>query len=157
MATVIEAAGDKIKIDKGFVSGKDRISVNGEVVFEGKLTDDEPQNIYFGSREYTLRQSVVSRTTRATAIQLHIFENKTEVHSGLYDQHGKPVKDQAEAKSNGAVQVCGIAGGVIGVIVMLVLNRETGIVPGGAIGGAIGGGVGSAIGYGVGGLIFGSK
>ncbi|QDU75162.1 hypothetical protein Pan97_21860 [Bremerella volcania] len=157
MATVIEALGDKIKIDKAFVSGKDRISLNGQILFEGKLVDDEPQKFKAGSREYKISRSVVSKMTNATATELTIFENNAPVFSALYDQQGKPVNDQAEAKSNGAIQVCGVIGMMGGVAVVLVASRETGMLPGGAVGGAIGGGLGGAIGFGIGMLLFGRK
>lgn len=161
MATIIEALGDKIKIDKAFVSGKDRISVNDQVTFEGKLIDNEPVKFQAGSREYRVSRSVVSKMTSATATEVQVIENNEVIHSGIYDQQGKPVKDLAQAKSSGAVQACGMIGMAIGLGIMLTLGPESGIFPGGAIGGAIsgaiGGGVGGAIGFGLGTAIFGRK
>ena len=58
MPTKIEAAGDTIKIDKAFVSGKDRVNVNGQVVFEG--------NIAPGSKhEFELGDLIIERSKRA--------------------------------------------------------------------------------------------
>ena len=54
MATTVSTMGDTIKIDKTFVSGKDRIAVNGDVVFEGKAAAGTPQRIKVGAREYAI-------------------------------------------------------------------------------------------------------
>lgn len=157
MATTIQAIGDTIKIDKAFVSGKDRIAVNGQVAFEGKLNLATPQNFTAGSREYTIETQTVSKMTGAIAIHLQVHENGELLHSGIYDQFGKPVGDQSQAKAAGAIHACGMVGGIAGFATMMFLNIATGVVPGGAIGGAIGGGGGVMVGYGIGTLVFGRK
>jgi hypothetical protein len=75
MATTIQAIGDTIKIDKAFVSGQDRIAVNGQVAFEGKLNLATPQNFTAGSPEYTIEIQTVSKMTGAIAIHLQVHEN----------------------------------------------------------------------------------
>ena len=154
MATKFEVLGDTIKIDKAFVSGKDRVSVNGNVVFEGKLGGDTPQICTVGNREYGIRSRTVSKLTGATAIHVDVRENGELVHSAVYDQAGKSVESEGKAKATGAVNMCAIAGGVIGFATMMFLNLATGVVPGGAIGGAIGGGGGAMLGYAIGYLLF---
>lgn len=157
MATKIQVMGDTVKIDKAFVSGKDRVAVNGEVVFEGKLGGETPQKFIAGNRGYKLRTRRVSAMTGAIAVHLQVYENKELIHSGVYDQAGKPVENEGQAKSTAALQVCGMVGGMIGFATMMILNAATGVVPGGAIGGALGGGIGGGLGYGLGSLIFRGK
>ncbi len=157
MASKIQVLGDTIKIDKAFVSGKDRVSVNDEVVFEGKIGGGAPQNFSAGNREYAIESRTVSKMTGATAIHLRVYEKGELIHSGVYDQAGNPVQNERQARATGAIHVCTIVGGVIGFATMMVLNMATGVVPGGAIGGAIGGGGGAAVGYGIGCLVFGGR
>ena len=157
MATKIQALGDTIKIDTAFVSGKDRVAVNGQVVFEGKLGAETLQKFSAGNRDYALEVKTLNSMTGAIAVHLQIHEEAKLVHSGIYNQEGKPVQNEGQAKKTGAIQACGIVGGIIGFATMMFLNMATRGVPGGAIGGAIGGGVGCAIGYGLGTLIFGRK
>jgi len=157
MAIKIQALGDTIKIDKAFVSGKDRVAVNGEVVFEGKLSADMPQKFTAGNREYAFESKVVNKMTSVIAVHLQIYENAELVHSGVYEQSGKPVQNEGEAKKNAAIRACGQVGGIIGIATMLFLNIATGVVPGGAVGGVIGCGVGFGLGFGLGSLIFGRK
>ena len=171
MATVINALGDQIKIDRAFVSGKDRIQLNDEVVFEESLGDFRSEKFASGSRTYELRKEVVSSMTKAIAFHLQIFENGEEIHSGIYDLQGQQLTAASKAGSPSAAQACAKIGTVIGIVSMLSLNSALGIVPeslfggdtmmsgitGRALMGAIGGGLGSAIGYGFGGLVFGSN
>ena len=157
MATNITAHGDTLKIDKAFVSGKDRITVNGQVAFEGKLCRGTAQVFDSGSRKYTIESRIVSWMTGAQVFHLQVQENSQEVHTGIYDLAGKPLQNESQAKAGGAVQACGMVGMAVGLITMMFLNLTTGVVPGGAIGGAIGGGGGAAIGYGIGTLLFGNK
>jgi hypothetical protein len=156
MAT-IKALGDTIKIDKTFVSGKDRIAVNGAVVFEGKANMPDPARITVGNREYVVGLEMVSKFAKINLVHLQIYENGNPVHTGVYDQAGKPVTNPGQAKSSAGVQFCGMIGAIVGVTVMLSLNHATHTVPGGAIGGAIGGGVGGAIGGAIGTLLFGQR
>jgi hypothetical protein len=154
MPTSIQVLDDTIKIDKVFVSGKDRVAVNGQVVFEGKLAPSTPKTIAAGNREYVIETRLVSRMMGTTTVHLKVLENDQEVHSGLYDQTGKPLQNEQQAGSSSAIQACAVVGAVIGVAVMLSLNMTTGVVPGGAIGGAIGGGCGAALGQLVGTMLF---
>ena len=153
MATKIKAAGDTIKISKTFVSGRDRLTINGEVVCND-LGIEEPETFAAGNRAYTVEINGVSKMTGAFSTHLKIHEDGQLLHSGIYDQHGKPVQSEREAKANGAVHYCCMIGAVIGCATMSALSFTTGVVPGGAIGGAIGGGVGGAIGVGIGKLLF---
>jgi hypothetical protein len=153
----INVLGDKITIDKTFVSGKDRIRVNGQEVFSGKLNKEKPQTFQAGRRQYTLETRIVSRWSGGVAYYLDIFEGDRQVHSGIYDQAGKPVKSEGQAGATAMIHGCGAAGGVIGFMTMMALNVSTGVVPGGAIGGAIGGGGGYMLGYGLGKLLFGRR
>lgn len=157
MATTIQASGDTIKIDKAFVSGKDRVAVNGDVVFEGKLRGEKPQQFVVGHRKYAIRTKLVSEVTGAIVVQLKIYEKTGAIHTGMYDQDGKPVGSEAEATTAPAIQTAGTLGAAIGVGTMLVLNLVTGSVPGGAIGGALGGALGGVIGSGVGYLLYRDK
>jgi hypothetical protein len=157
MATIINVLGDTIKIDKAFVSGKDRVAVNDQVVFVGKLDSEPPPRFSAGKREYTVETYIVSSLTNATAIYVDIYENGNLVHSGIYDQAGNQVKHPGQASRIGAIQACASVGAALGVFTMLILNMKTGVVPGGMIGGAIGGGGGALLGYGLGHLLFGSK
>jgi hypothetical protein len=154
MAAKIKALSDTIKIDKAFVSGKDRIAVNDAVVFEGKLAKGSPQTVSSGKREYSIESKVVGKFTGATAIHLQICEKGGLVHTGVYDQFGKPVGDEKQAKANAKVQACAALGAIVGFTTMMTLNMTTGVVPGGAIGGSIGGGVGGALGFGIGTALF---
>ena len=155
MATTIQAVGDKIKLDKGFVSGKDRITVNGDVLFEGKLKTEEAQRLVAGEREYVIETAVASKMMGTISIKVQIYQQSELIHEGLYDQLGKNLSNPAQAKVSGAVHACSLVGAVIGFTLMMVGNAATGVIPGGAIGGAIGGGVGALIGGGIGSLIFG--
>ena len=157
MATTINALGDTIKIDKAFVTGKDRVAVNGQVVFEGKLNTEPPPRFSAGKREYTVDTYIVGSLTNAVAIYVDIFEGDNLVHSGIYDEAGNPVKNPEEARKVGVIRACAAVGAALGCFAMLTLNMRTGVVPGGMIGGAIGGGGGALLGYGLGYLIFGSK
>lgn len=157
LAIKIQALGDTIKIDKAFVSGKDRVAVNGQVEFLGKLAVGKAHRFAAGNREYEIETKLVSKTTSAIAIHFQVFENAELVHSGIYDQAGKLVKNEEEAKKTGAIQSCGMVGGIVGMAVMIILNQATGVIPGGAIGGAIGGGVGYGLGAGLGSLMFGDS
>ncbi len=157
MATKIQAIGDTIKIGKTFVSGNDRITVNDEVVFEGKLDADDPETFTVGQRDYSIESRKVGQLTGAISIHLNIHENGELVHTGIYDQNGKSVKSEGQAKANGAIHICSMIGGVVGCTTMLVLNTTTGVVPGGAVGGGIGGGVGAVVGGGIGNLLFGRR
>ncbi|MAE60478.1 MAG: hypothetical protein CMJ49_03875 [Planctomycetaceae bacterium] len=155
MAIKIEAMGQSIKIHKAFVSGRDRVTVDGQTVFEGKLTPQTVQTFEVGERQYTLEMRTVSKMIGAIVIHLNVSENGELKHSAIYDQSGKPVEDESQSKSNAAMQICLAVGAGLGVAVMLTLNMTTGVVPGGAIGGAIGAVLGALVGAGVGGLIFG--
>lgn len=157
MATKINAAGDAIKVDKTFVSGKDRVTVNGTVVFEGKLQDGEAEKVVAGDREYVILKRVTSRLAELFSIELEVHEGGKLIHSGIYDKFGKSHANQADAKSSAAVTACGVVGAIIGFTVMMTLNMTTGVVPGGAIGGGIGGGVGGALGGLIGKALFGPK
>ena len=157
MATKIKAAGDEIKVDKAFVSGKDRIAINGEILFEGKLKDGEPETLTREIRQYVIVKRVTSMLAEMYSIELEISENGQLIHSGVYDKFGKSHASQADAKTSGAVAACGMVGGIIGVAVMLTLNATTGVVPGGAVGGGIGGGVGGALGAWIGQALFGAQ
>lgn len=156
MATKIQALDDSIKIDKAFASGKDRVSINGEKVFEGKLGTDSPQNFRFGNRDYSVEVRKVGKLG-ATAVHLQIYKDNELVHSGVYDQTGKPANGDSQVAQNGALYLCAMVGAFVGVTTMISLNIATGVVPGGAIGGAIGGGVGAAIGHGIGSSVIGRK
>jgi hypothetical protein len=153
----IKVLGDTITIDKTFVSGKDRIRVNGQEVFSGKLNKEKPQTFQAGRRQYTLETRTVSQWTGAVAYYLDIFEGDQQLHSGIYDQAGKPVRSEGQASATALIHGCGAVGGVIGFMTMMVLSHSTGVVPGGAIGGAIGGGGGYMLGYGLGTLLFGRR
>jgi hypothetical protein len=157
MATTINVLGDTIKIDKAFVSGKDRVAVNGQVVFQGKLNSEPPPRFSAGKREYTVDTYIVGSLTNAIAIYVDIYEGGNLVHAGIYDEAGNPVKNPEQARRVGAIRACAAVGAMLGCFTMLVLNMKTGVVPGGMIGGAIGGGGGALLGYGLGSLIFGSK
>lgn len=157
MAAKIQVIGDTIKINKVFMSSKDRVAVNDRVVFEGKLRPGEPQKIRAGEREYEIEFRKISKVTGAIAIHLNIHEKGELLHTGIYDQAGKPVTNEEQAKKSGAIQFCVMIGAVVGVTTMVSLSSATGVVPGGAVGGAIGGGVGGMLGLGIGTLIFGLR
>ena len=153
MATNILAGNDVIKIERAFVSGKERITINDELAFEGKIKPDQPIQMQVGSRTYIVETKIVSKFGKVTTINLQILEGGETIHAEKYDQLGKPVS-VAQARSAGAIQVCSLIGAAVGFATMMALSAATRAVPGGAIGGAIGGGGGSAIGYGIGWLLF---
>jgi hypothetical protein len=155
MAATIRVLGQTIQIEKAFVSGKDRIAVNGQVVFEGKIRPQTPQRFTVGSCDYTVESRTVGGIAKAIVIHLQICEKGKVVHSGVYDQRGNQVNAEAYVKKMRAIQACALVGGVLGFVTMMVLNAATGVVPGGAIGGALRGGGGAGLGYAVGSLIFG--
>ena len=162
MAIRIQVLEDTIKIDKAFVSGKDRVAVNDQVVFEGKLPPNTPLAFAVGNREYSFETRVVSRMTNALAIHLEIRETAELVHAGVYDQTGKRVNGDGGAKSTGAIQTCGMIGGLLGFAAMMYLGpAAVGGVAGDAVAGGIRGGIGGIVGYGLGfgfgSMIFGSK
>ena len=156
MATKIQVLDDTIKIDKTFTAGKDRVSINGETVFEGKMGTDSPQKFHSGNRDYAVEVKKVGKLG-ATAVHLQIHEDNELVHTGVYDQAGKPANGDGQVAKNGALHLCAMVGAFVGVATMLYLNGATGVVPGGAIGGAIGGGVGAMVGHGIGSLFIGRK
>ncbi len=156
MATTINVLGDTIKIGKAFVSGKDRISVNGDIVFEGKVTES-PEKIKVGDREYAVEIETVNKMAKMVLVNLQVYEKGVLVHSGLYDRTGKLVENEEKFRSAAGLQVFSMIGAAVGVALMLGFNRATGVVPGGAIGGAIGGGLGGIIGYGIGALLCGER
>ena len=155
MAAKIEFAnGDVIEVGKAFVSGKDRVKINGVVAFEGKLPKDYPMEFKIRGQRCQITYRKVSTMLETHTIQIRLFEGDQVVFDEMYDQNGQPVGGSGEAKANSVTQVCGIVGIALGVGVMMALNMSTqGAVPGGAVGGAIGGGLGGAIGYGLGKLI----
>ncbi len=160
MAATIQAGTDTIKIGKSFVSGKDYVTVNGEVVFEGKLVAGQPHRIAVGEREFVVKTEVASKLTGALTYHLQIYDapisaGGTMLHQGIYNPYGKQAASARQAKTPAVLQACGHVGAMIGSTTMVVANLATGVVPGGAIGGAIGGGGGAFIGYGIGTLIFG--
>ncbi len=156
MATKIQVLDDTIKIDKTFTSAKDRVSINGETVFEGKMGIDSRQKLRVGDRDYAVEVRKVGKLG-ATAVHLQIHEDNELIHSGVYDQAGKPANGDGQVAKNGALHLCAVVGAFAGVAMMLYLNMATGVVPGGAIGGAIGGGVGAMIGHGIRSLFIGRK
>lgn len=157
MTMTINAAGDVIKIGKAFVSGKDRITVNGNVAFEKKLTPGRTERFTVGTRQYFVETRVISTLMGTTSTTIQIYEQDALIHSGIYDQTGKAVANQEEAKSTAAIGVCAMIGGLVGSMSMIFLNLSTGSVPGGAVGGGVGGAVGAMLGYGMGYLLFGSS
>lgn len=160
MGIKIHAQGDAITIGKAFVSGKDRITVNEEVMFEGKIEPDTPQRFSRGNRQYSIETRVISKLTGATVTLIQIAEESKVIHSCFYNINGQPVKSVAESKHTGALQICGVVGGVLGFATMMLLNILFGAAAGavgGALGGAIGGGVGYGVGYGIGSLFIKEK
>jgi len=145
--------GDRIEVGKAFVSGKDRITINGQVVFEGKLPEDYPMDFGLGDRRCQLTYHKVSTMLETRTIHVKVYEGDALVVDQLYDQNGQPVGSSSHAKANSVAQLCGMLGAGVGVAVIMSLNMATGSVPGGAIGGAIGGGLGAAVGYGIGKLL----
>ncbi|MEM9346291.1 MAG: hypothetical protein AAGB26_06725 [Planctomycetota bacterium] len=150
------ASGDVIEVGKAFVSGKDRIKINGEVAFEGELPEDYPMEFTMRGQRCQITYRKLSKMLDTQTIRVKLYDGEQLVLDELYDQNGQPVDNSGEAKANSVAQACGIVGMVVGLSVMMGLNMTTqGAVPGGAIGGAIGGGVGGALGYGLGKLIAG--
>lgn len=136
-----------IVIDQAFVSGKHRVTVDGRLVFEGKLIDGKPQSIADGAVTYVVEQRVVSRMMSiATATRVQVIENGETVHDVTLDDTGRPVRDMAAAKEAAGgrwlIQVCGL----IGVFIALGGLRVTGGFGSGITGGAIGGGIAGGIG-----------
>jgi hypothetical protein len=160
MVTTILAHGDTIKIEKSIVTGKDRVAINGQAVFDGRLPQGALQEFTVGGRKYALSMAILSGWPQKVGYQIQVTENGAVVHAGLYNQAGQPVSDAArlKTKTNGPVQVCTVIRGIGGFITMMALNQATGgAVPGGAIGGAIGGGGGALLGQGLGRLLFAGK
>lgn len=159
MAAKIKFAnGDVIEVGKAFVSGKDRVRINGNVAFEGKLPEDYPMEFEIRGQRCRITYRKVSTMLETRTIQVELFDGDQLVFDEMYDQNGQPVGDSEEAKANSVAQVCAIVGMALGLGAMMALNMSTqGAVPGGAIGGAIGGGVGGAVGYGIGQLIAGAQ
>jgi hypothetical protein len=152
----IEVHGDKIKFGKTFM-GANRIFINGDLVFEGKLTPDKTEKITVENREYVIKPKSYGKSKWPSVISIEVFEDSELIHSQMYDKNSAPVEDVEQARENGAIQICGVIFAGIGYIVIMGLHKSTGAVPGGAIGGALGGGLGGAIGYGIGKLFFGRK
>lgn len=157
MNTKIVVGDDKIVVGKNFVSGKDQIKINGEVVFLGNLEDRKPEACNHAHKRFDIETRKLSGIAGGRAIGVCVYEGDRLVHQAIYDQLGKAVQDANEAKSNTLVNACATGGGFLGCIIMITLNTATGVVPGGAIGGAIGGGCGGAIGYGIGKLLTSGK
>ena len=154
MATKIQAEGDTIKLSKTF-TGKDKIEINGEQVFEGKLVQGKPKTVHIGDRSYTVESQSSGKVVPIITYQLQIVEDEELIHREIYDIAGKRIKSEGALKTSGAIKACGFVGMIVGLTTMMTLNRTTGVVPGGAIGGAIGGGLGALLGQGFGLLIFG--
>jgi hypothetical protein len=153
MTTATEAHGDTFKFGRAFVSGKHRVWINGQKVFEGKLVYQQPQRIEVGQRQYVITPQMKSSVNDALEVfSVQIHEQGRLIHEGLYDQAGGSFASMQEAKTASNLQVCGIVGAALGLAAMMAGNIATGIIPGGAIGGAIGGGGGYLIGRGIGSL-----
>jgi hypothetical protein len=150
MATKIKAANFNIVIDRIFVSGKDRVAINGEVVFEGKLNETPAIGHTFGNADISIRPEVVSKFTGATIFHIVVQENGAPIHTGPYDQLGKPVGGSGDTKRNQITQLCGTIGTVIGAMTLVIMGQASGIVPRGVLGSALAGGFGGALGAGVG-------
>ena len=153
--------GNTIHIDKVFTSGKDRISINGQVVFEDKLVEDSPYKFEIEDQTYFIRIRKVHKLAATTVIDVEVYRDGKLVQVGMYDKDGNLVKNESQAQTMKGHKACSMFGGVIGGITIFSLSRTIEILPGGALGGAIsgviGGMIGTGIGYGFGLLIFGRK
>lgn len=160
MPTIIRAGDDTIRIDRAFVSGKDRVKLNGQTVFEQRLGNKTPQQFSVGERVYVIEKEIVSKLSNAWIVHLQILERGELAHDAIYDQTGKEVSNTASAKSSAGIHLCSVIGGVIGIVALVAGNRAAGFLPldgalGGAVLGGLGGGLGAMLGHGVGLLIFG--
>ncbi len=157
MSTTIKVIGDTIKVEKTFLSGKDRVAVNGTIVFKGNATLPNTAEIKAGGREYKVGIERIGWYVKTFVVHLEILDNGRLLHSGNYDPIGKSVENAEQARSSAGVQTCAFIGGTVGVAVMIGLNSVGHAAPGGAIGGAVGGGIGAAIGFGIGELLYGKR
>lgn len=157
MNTKIVIGNDKIVVGKKFASGvvsaKDQIKINGQVVFQGKLEDGKPEVCMHAQKRFDIEIRELGGIAGGRAIGVSVFEGDRLIHQSIYDQQGKAVNSTDEAKQNTLVNACAAGGAILGITAIILLNINTGVVPGGAIGGAIGGGVGGGVGYGMGKLL----
>ena len=130
MAWKIEALGDSIEIGRAFVSGKDQIKINGEVVFEGKLLKNPPESIHAGEREYKIRCVVVSNWSGAALTEVKILENSKVIHSDVYDSEGNLATTLEEVKSTAGINMGIYIGGIVGSALPLAVSIAQGAMVG---------------------------
>lgn len=158
----IHALSDDITLEQSFVTGTDRITVNGELVFEGKRSRKEPQLFRAGDREYSVEEVTVGSFTGARVLRLRVQENGETVHEGTYDAAGKPVKP-GEADDRAKVMFCAMIGAVVGAAAISFLwsgGKGGGVISSalfGGIRGAVGGFAGYLLGFAGGHVVFGRR
>ncbi|MEO1529252.1 MAG: hypothetical protein AAFX06_27855 [Planctomycetota bacterium] len=130
-----------------FSGGKERITINGQRLYEGVLTQEQPARFSVSGHDYVIYKE-------GKAYRIKVTSGDAIVVDGLYNQMGIDLSDPAQAKAANAVGICVAVGVVVGVSFMIIGNITTGVIPGGAIGGGIGGGLGGALGGAVGKSLF---
>jgi len=158
MAILIKALGEKIKIDTTFLLGADRITVNGQEGFVGKLKNGQPQRFKIRTREYEICRTIVNRWSGGLrAIDLSIYERDQLVFKKVYDEKGRQIESHDALKTRAGTFVFSFLGAVVGVVAMFVLFFQTGKIPSGYLCGSIGGLVGGIVGHWLGAGIFGGR
>lgn len=146
MATKIRVLGDHLWIGKAFLTGKDLIEINGQRLFEGKISPDSPAVVKTDAREYRVALRPLSKMMGTTLVDLAAYENGQQVLAQTFDSFGRQVTDPAEAKQSATTLIIAMICATSCAMIMVNLSRTYTALPGGFIGGAIAGGIGGFIG-----------
>lgn len=158
MGILIKAIGDKIRIGTTFLLGADRITVNDQEGFVGRLKNGVPVKFSIRTREYEVCRTMVNRLAGGLrAIDVRIYERGAVVFAGVYDDKGRQIESHDALKTRAGTHVFCLLGAVAGGVAMFVLFFQTGKIPSGYLCGSIGGMVGGTVGYWLGAGIFGGR
>jgi len=130
-----------------FSGGKERLTLNGQKVYEGIMSTDDPARFSASGNDYEIHKE-------GKAYRIRVLSDGAVVNEGLYNQMGIEISDPGRAKGANAAGICVVVGAIFGAAFMIVGNILTGVIPGGAIGGGLGGGLGGAIGGAIGKAVF---
>jgi len=130
-----------------FSGGKERLTLNGQKVYEGLMSTDDPARFSASGKDYEIHKE-------GKAYRIRVLSGGAVAIEGLYNPMGLEISDPDRVKGANAVGICVIAGVVFGVAFMIVGNILTGVIPGGAIGGGLGAGLGGVLGRTVGKAVF---
>lgn len=158
----VEAIGHSIALKELFISGKTRVTIDDEVIYEDKMSPRQSVELTQGNRHYSLTKIILNPISQIVAIEIQIKEDDDLLyHETHLQKTGELIGDLQQSKKNNAVSSYAMIGAIIFVALGIPLSKLIPGMPGGAIGGgivgAIAGGIGAAIGFAIGSAIHGQR